>query len=98
MAEDVAANISERGVDHALRQAEEKQRMPGWYESEPEFNGLGYFLLGGRRIDEAVRVFEWTTQNHPESWNAFDSLGEAYLARGDAAIRRARDPGGLQHP
>lgn len=53
---------------------------------------MGYFLLGRQRPAEAVKVLAWTARNHPDSWNAFDSLGEAYLAAGDttAAVRSYR--------
>ena len=48
-------------------------------------NAKGYELLGQKKLDEAIAVFTKNTQAHPDSWNAFDSLGEAYLTKGDKA-------------
>jgi len=56
-------------------------------ESLPErrINEIGYVLLQRKRISDAVAVFQVNTRRFPESWNAFDSLGEACAAAGDRA-------------
>jgi len=47
---------------------------------EKEFNALGYkFLQRERKPAEAIVVFTMNTEAFPGSWNAWDSLGEAYL-------------------
>lgn len=86
LAEDAAAAIAEQGIEAALQQTTQRRRSERWYESESEFNGLGYFLLAHGRAAAAVKVLEWTAQAQPDSWKAFDSLGEAYLAIGDTAM------------
>jgi CubicO group peptidase (beta-lactamase class C family) len=53
--------------------------------SEETVNAIGYALLRERKLDEAVRVFRQNVTDHPESWNAHDSLGEALAAAGDTA-------------
>jgi tetratricopeptide (TPR) repeat protein len=45
-------------------------------------NDLGYRLLGQDRIDEAILLFELNVEEHPDSGNVYDSLGEAQKARG----------------
>jgi len=56
--------------------------------TESQVNRVGYWLLAKKRPKEAISVFERNTAAHPESWNAWDSLGEAYAAGGqrDRAI------------
>lgn len=49
------------------------------------YNQLGYTLLGEKRIDEAIVLFNENTKLFPQNANAFDSLGEAYLLKGDSA-------------
>jgi len=63
------------------------------YFDEREFNAFGYRLLGRGRMDAAVRVFTWNVEMNPESANAYDSLGEAYMKAGDrrAAIDSYED-------
>jgi len=56
----------------------ERNKDQNIYFDEREFNSLGYRLLGQGRMAEAVWIFEINAQRHPDSWNAHDSLGEAY--------------------
>lgn len=50
---------------------------------ETQVNALGYQLMGIGKIDEALKVFEKNTVDHPDSWNAWDSLAEGLLTKGD---------------
>jgi glyoxylase-like metal-dependent hydrolase (beta-lactamase superfamily II) len=50
---------------------------------EAAFNMLGYRLLGQEKVDEAIAVFEINVDHFPESWNVYDSLGEAFAVKGD---------------
>jgi tetratricopeptide (TPR) repeat protein len=60
----------------------EKVKDLATYFDEREFNALGYRLLGQGRIDQALFIFEANARRHPDSWNAHDSLGEAYVKAG----------------
>jgi hypothetical protein len=51
--------------------------------TENELNGYGYQLLGQGEHDKAIEMLTLNTQRHPESANAWDSLGEAYATKGD---------------
>jgi tetratricopeptide (TPR) repeat protein len=53
------------------------------YFDENEFNLLGYRLLGQDRVDAAISVFELNVERYPDSWNVYDSLGEACAVKGD---------------
>lgn len=63
-----------------------------YYLSEEELNLLGYTLLGEGRNDKALYIFELNTSLFPQSWNVFDSYGEALLSLGrkDEAINMYR--------
>jgi putative intracellular protease/amidase len=83
--------IREGKIAEALARVEkDKKDFPGWKVfDEDEFNDAGYYLLYGKNdITGAIRVFELNVQEFPESANAYDSLGEAYLKAGkkDLAI------------
>lgn len=45
---------------------------------ETFLNLVGYRLLGKKKVQDAIAVFAFTTELYPDSWNAHDSLGEAY--------------------
>ena len=51
--------------------------------TENDLNQYGYQLLNDNLADRAIEVFILNTQKHPRSPNAFDSLGEAYVTKGD---------------
>ncbi len=50
---------------------------------ERMINRLGYFLLGREEYKKAVEVFSYNIERFPKSFNAHDSLGEAYMVMGD---------------
>ena len=64
-----------------LRQEYGERLLP-----EGLLNQVGYALLRDRRIEEAIGAFKLNAEVFPGSANAYDSLGEAYLARGDSAL------------
>jgi tetratricopeptide (TPR) repeat protein len=51
--------------------------------NENELNLYGYQLLGQGEHDKAIEILTLNTQRHPESANTWDSLGEAYVTKGD---------------
>lgn len=53
------------------------------YFDEASFNGIGYYLLNSGKIPEAIEVFKLNVELFPESFNVYDSLGEAYMKSGD---------------
>jgi glyoxylase-like metal-dependent hydrolase (beta-lactamase superfamily II) len=56
---------------------------PDLFFDESEFNLLGYRLLGQSRVDDAIAVLKLNVERFPDSWNVYDSLGEAYAVKGD---------------
>ena len=53
--------------------------------TEVEVNQAGYGLLGQKKVDEAIALFQKNVKDHPASWNVYDSLAEAYALKGDKA-------------
>ena len=51
--------------------------------TESTINDMGYDCMGRHKMDVAYKLFERNVTNHPESANAFDSLGDYYVAAGD---------------
>jgi CubicO group peptidase (beta-lactamase class C family) len=84
------ATYRERGLGAALDQYASLQSAGAeLYElGEDELNTFGYFLIGEKRVDEALRVLQLNAEAFPTSANAQDSLGEAYEIAGNAAAAR----------
>lgn len=51
--------------------------------SEGFLNSMGYVLLHRNKTDQAIDLFRVNTHLYPNSENAYDSLGEAYLKAGN---------------
>lgn len=61
------------------------------YESNAQnreytLNAMGYELLKEKRLNEAIDIFALSVKHNPGSWNAYDSLGEAYALAGDTKL------------
>ena len=52
---------------------------------EDALNAKGYDLLAQNKYDEAIAIFTMNIIAYPKSANAFDSLGEAFMKKGDKA-------------
>jgi len=50
--------------------------------TEGELNLFGYTQLQGGKVDDAIATFRENIKRHPDSWNTYDSLGEALAAKG----------------
>lgn len=48
------------------------------FDDEEQLNGLGYKFLGRNETTKAIKILTLLTEEFPQSFNAFDSLGEAY--------------------
>jgi CubicO group peptidase (beta-lactamase class C family) len=78
-------DILARGAGDALRDYRESRKGtagPGVL-NETQMNRLGYDLLAAQRVKDAIEVFKLNVADHPQSANAYDSLGEAYAAAGN---------------
>jgi len=79
------------GADAALRDYRQWRtgRSASEVVNEAQMNRLGYNLLALKRAKDAIAVLKLNVEDYPQSANAFDSLGEAYMADGnkDLAIK-----------
>ncbi|MEO8398516.1 MAG: DUF2911 domain-containing protein [Ignavibacteriaceae bacterium] len=73
------ASLEEKKGDK--KTAEDLKKEAFGIETEAEVNTYGYTLLFGGNIDGAIEIFKMNVKNHSDSWNVYDSLGEAYAAK-----------------
>ena len=77
--------IGEDGIDGALDLYEiiREAEPSAYYFDETAMNEVGYRLLGKGKTPEAIEIFKINVSVFPESYNAYDSLGEAYMIAGN---------------
>jgi hypothetical protein len=51
--------------------------------SQKDLNEMGYKMLRSRRFVDAIAAFQLNVDLHAKSWNAHDSLGEAFMKSGN---------------
>lgn len=66
-----------------IEEAEKVKKDALAVANEGELNNYGYQLLGQNQYDKAIEVFKLATEKFPKSANAWDSLGEGYVLKGD---------------
>ncbi len=78
--------IEAGGVETALARYHEMKAagtLPPAAFEEAMLNTLGYRLLRTEKVAEAIAVFKLNAGQFPDSYNVYDSLGEAYMVHGD---------------
>lgn len=80
--------IQDKGLEAAVGQYRElKKTRPADYDFRaPELNRLGYALLEAKKADDAIRIFQLNIESFPQDANGYDSLAEAYAAKGEKAL------------
>jgi tetratricopeptide (TPR) repeat protein len=76
---------SDTTLELVVKFFENRSEKNGFQELPPEqvINEMGYkFLNTPNKLDEAIKCFELNTKYYPTSFNAFDSLGDGYSAKG----------------
>ncbi len=61
---------------------------PSKSTAENTLNTTGYQLLSANKINDAIEVFKLNVKLNPNSWNGYDSLGEAYALAGDKDLAK----------
>ena len=81
----IAKVIDEKGIETGMKKcmAMKEKKSDKYYFDEKEFNALGYRYLYNTDHEKAIGVFKLNVKNYPDSWNAYDSLGEAYAHAGE---------------
>jgi CubicO group peptidase (beta-lactamase class C family) len=75
--------MQKEGFDSAMQWMNKVTNDPSYNFQENEINELGYFLINKKKPEQALEIFKANVNAFPESWNAYDSLGEIYLSLGD---------------
>jgi len=78
-------------VMHVFVRQQGQWRMSGWANVtgrsnvEQHLNEAGYTLLADGKAQDAIEIFRTNVRLNPQSWNVYDSLGEALAAAGQTA-------------
>ncbi len=87
VADAVKEAIESSGIDAARKEFDALRAKQDEYNvSEGEMNELGYGYLRAQKVKEAIAVFAMNVDAFPQSFNVYDSLGEAYAAAGEKEL------------
>ena len=78
--------LTDHDAEAAIRLVREKAKQhKKIYFDERTLYSLGYWLMTTNKIAAALAVFRLNTEMYPDSANTWDSLGEAWMKKGDSA-------------
>jgi glyoxylase-like metal-dependent hydrolase (beta-lactamase superfamily II) len=82
--------IAEGAPEESIRKllADRDAKPPHYYFLEDQMNAYGYAFFQDDQMPQAIRMFKLYVELFPDSWNSYDSLGEAYLKAGDREAAR----------
>jgi len=88
---------AKKGVESILR--EKEKYLKEFRSIEDHLNRIGYYKLRENKINDALIIFELNVNLFPDSYNVYDSYGEALLVNGDkdAAIMNYKKSLELNH-
>ncbi len=88
LAMEVLPVFMKEGVAAGLNKYKELKTDKSYELNEADLNRAGYSLLQNGKVKEAIEIFKINVAEFPDSWNTYDSLGEAYMVDGqkDKAI------------
>jgi len=88
IARTIQSTLKEKGIDAAIAQYRDikAKNLPGYELGQRELNQLGYTLLTNGRTDDAIKIFAANAEAFPKAWNVYDSLAEAYAAKGEKTL------------
>ncbi|MEI6614358.1 MAG: tetratricopeptide repeat protein, partial [Chrysiogenales bacterium] len=80
--------MREKGIASAIEQVRTiwKTNPEDYNFSENELNRFAYQLLQQENKNSAIEFFQFIVELYPDSSNAYDSLGEAYMANGNKKL------------
>jgi tetratricopeptide (TPR) repeat protein len=77
----------EDGAIAFLKALNAPEPNPARYLLDEEYlNAGGYALISYNKLNEAIELFKYTVEEFPQSANAYDSLGEAYMTAGNKEL------------
>lgn len=90
--EQIWTHFLQENQESALEEYYKLIRAHPEISTEQMLNSLGYHLAGKGAHEKALIVFELNTEQHPDSWNVWDSLAEGLemAGKGDLAIKYYR--------
>ena len=75
--------INIKGMAYVKENIQELARQAQFPYGDRFLNYFGYQFLNSNKIDIAIKLFKLNTELFPDIANTFDSMGEAYMKKGD---------------
>jgi glyoxylase-like metal-dependent hydrolase (beta-lactamase superfamily II) len=80
--------IEKSGIEAAVQEFHQMRTTENdkYFFLESGFKNLAYQLLRQNKTNEAIEIFKMNLELFPESWDAYDSLGEAHMKAGNKEL------------
>jgi tetratricopeptide (TPR) repeat protein len=75
--------FADKGIGGVAKSYKELKKTHPNEINEGLLNNFGYRKLREKKFQEAIQIFNLNVKLHPDYANGYDSLGEAYMAKGE---------------
>lgn len=88
IAEILMNTILDKDIQSAINQYKElkKSSSDKYNFKENQLNELGYQLMKLGKVKDAIEILKLNIEVYPNSFNVYDSMGEAYMLNGDKTL------------
>ncbi|MGH1433781.1 MAG: serine hydrolase [Lewinella sp.] len=86
MAYSLLDKVQKDGIASGLAYYNEIKKSDEYHLNENEMNLSGYQLIQSGKVEDAAAVFKLNVEAFPNSFNVYDSYGEALMMLGDTAL------------
>jgi CubicO group peptidase (beta-lactamase class C family) len=82
----VIESVLAQGIDATMRQMDALRASSAPLVSDAQLNVLGCDYMYSGMLDEAIAILKLNVELYPKVGNCYDSLGEAYMLKGNTAL------------
>lgn len=79
-------SLKKNGIAEGLLLYKKIKESDNFQLNEREMNLAGYQLLNSGKVEEAMAIFKINVESFPNSFNVYDSYGEALFTHGDTIL------------
>ena len=82
----IPKTIINNGLEAGIEQYKVWKNKHSHRFKESTLNSIGYYFLAKEKNKEAIEIFKLNVVAYPNSFNVYDSLGEAYMENGNKEL------------
>ncbi len=76
-------SVQENDMTQFIKEFKKIKKQNIKFDIQDVLNKIGYHYLTTKDYNSSIQIFKFNIEKYPNSWNVYDSLGEAYFLSGN---------------